>query len=274
MVEDDAIGMALGRALQQLLAGAQRHLGWRGGRVHEGVHEARKALRRARALLRLEQSALGADVAAIDRELAAIGRSLSPLRDAMARVETLDRLLALGKDDAVLLRRCRRVAAATRATLARERLAADPGLSVLRQRLADAAAAVRDLPWASIRTLDIAVALQQAQASAHQAKRRAQRDGGDDDWHRWRRRERMLLQSRALLRDAGMALDPDPESLLRLAAALGRAQDLAVLRRDCAAGKVTSRVDRKALARILSRRLTRARKAITHLLAVTQVEGA
>ena len=36
------------------LDAALAHLGWRGGRLHEGVHQARKSLRRARAVLALE----------------------------------------------------------------------------------------------------------------------------------------------------------------------------------------------------------------------------
>ena len=74
-------------------------LSWRGSRAHAGVHQARKSMRRARACLALGESALGAGANMIDRELSKICGSLSSLRDAQARVESLDRLLANNLND-------------------------------------------------------------------------------------------------------------------------------------------------------------------------------
>ncbi|MBT2748085.1 CHAD domain-containing protein, partial [Lysobacter sp. ISL-42] len=68
-------------------------LGWRGNRIHSGVHLARKSLRRARATLALGGAALGPGAALIDRELRRLNLDLSGLRDAHALVETFDRLL-------------------------------------------------------------------------------------------------------------------------------------------------------------------------------------
>ncbi|WP_394541506.1 hypothetical protein [Lysobacter enzymogenes] len=50
-------------------------------------------MRRARATLALGANGLGPGAALVDRELRALNRDLSPLRDAHALVETLDRLL-------------------------------------------------------------------------------------------------------------------------------------------------------------------------------------
>ncbi|MGJ7904830.1 CHAD domain-containing protein, partial [Lysobacter sp. 1R34A] len=85
-------------------------LGWRGNRIHAGVHLARKGLRRVRATVALGGGALGPGAALVDRELRRLNRNLSVLRDAHALVETLDRLLRLPLEAEVrtLLRRARR----------------------------------------------------------------------------------------------------------------------------------------------------------------------
>src|SRR5262245_8828115 len=56
------------------------HLGWNGGRVHEGVHLGRKSLRRTRAVLALGESALGPGADLIDREVRRVNVSLSKMR--------------------------------------------------------------------------------------------------------------------------------------------------------------------------------------------------
>ncbi|MEH6418627.1 CHAD domain-containing protein, partial [Pseudomonas sp. CGJS7] len=86
-------------------------LGWRGNRIHAGVHLARKCLRRTRAALALGGDALGPGAALVDRELRGLNLNLSNLRDAHALVETLDRLLrshAEAEVRALLLRARRR----------------------------------------------------------------------------------------------------------------------------------------------------------------------
>jgi CHAD domain-containing protein len=55
------------------------------------VHEARKRLKKTRALLRLMRGELGATYRAENARLREIGRKLSPVRDAEAMLETLDR---------------------------------------------------------------------------------------------------------------------------------------------------------------------------------------
>ena len=68
-------------------------LSWHGGRLHAGVHQARKSLRRLRATLALGMPTLGPGARLIDRELRRTNRRLSKLRDAQALVHTLDVLL-------------------------------------------------------------------------------------------------------------------------------------------------------------------------------------
>src|SRR4051812_17816611 len=128
------------------------HLGWRGGRVHEGVHQARKSLRRTRATLALGGAVLGPGAELIDREIRRVTRSLSKMRDAQALVETLDRLIAKGKAPEALpvLRRARRTGAIARVESARRELASDPGLARKRAMLATLRAALPALPWESL----------------------------------------------------------------------------------------------------------------------------
>src|SRR3546814_3288487 len=90
---------------------------------------------------------------------------------------------------------------------------------------------------------------------AHKAHARARRKGRDRDWHRWRRRVRLLLYARDVLAAAGVDVEPPKAADLRLAAALGFAQDLAVLKCDCVAGAVFSGAGRTALKSLLHKRL-------------------
>ncbi|MHB1273361.1 MAG: CHAD domain-containing protein [Rhodanobacter sp.] len=87
-----AVGESLRMRTANTLAQAIHVLGWRGARLHAGVHQARKLSRQTRAVLALGGSTLGPDGVLIDRQLRRINRGLSGLRDAPALVETLDRL--------------------------------------------------------------------------------------------------------------------------------------------------------------------------------------
>ncbi len=58
----------------------------------EGVHEARKSVKKTRALLRLVRFELDAVYGRENRALREIGRQLSPLRDSVALIETFDDL--------------------------------------------------------------------------------------------------------------------------------------------------------------------------------------
>jgi len=262
MVIDEAIGARVCRLAGMQVEHATRCLGWGGSRVHDGVHEARKALRRARALLKLVAPRVGSATNAVDRELAAVGRELSSLRDAMARVETLDRLLTHAGDAAPLLRRCRRAAASARAQAARTALTADPGFASLRTRLHDAGTALRALPWSRLHIDDLHLALDHAGARARKARDRACKHDQDEQWHRWRRRMRLLAHARETLRDGGLALRSSAADELQLAAVLGRAQDLVVLKRDCANDALFARADRKPLHRAVAQQLRQARRRI------------
>lgn len=178
-------------------------LGWRGGRIHAGVHQARKALRRVRATLALGGDALGPGAALVSREVRKVNRGLSTLRDAQALVETLDRLIALQLPLDILqsLRRARRVTAERRAVGARAALAEDPQLIARRDLLTALRGAMLALPWERVALPHVQTALAYSFDRIVRAQARAKDGNDDEDWHRWRRRARRLSQQHRALGD-------------------------------------------------------------------------
>ena len=243
------------------------HLAWRGGRVHEGVHLARKAMRRTRATLALGAAALGTQSQRIDKRLRRLNRGLSLLRDAQALVETLDRLIRSDYDDAVitLLQSARREAAARRIDVAKRILGADPALGERRSALRTLREALSALPWEALTAEQIETAREHSQRRLHDARLRALNDGDDADWHRWRRRARRVSQERRALAAVGV----DPEHLegdhgfdKHTTERLGVAQDLALLIEHCGRNSPFSKPHRAALHAFAAPELARLRRKI------------
>ncbi len=263
----EAPGVALGDFARHELGAAIARLGWRGGRLHAGVHQARKALRRARAALALGADALGPGAALVDRELRRINVGLSGLRDAQALVETLDRQLAIGHDAATIqvLRRVRRVAAGARAAATRDALADDPGLSGRRSMLHVLRAALAALPWDSLRTAGLRDGIAHSAARMELAQARAIATGRDEHWHDWRRRARRVSQQRRALHVAGLDVDVAMHSGSfdkPTTECLGVAQDLHLLLEHCGRRSPFIKPDRRALRRYAEPELARLRHEI------------
>lgn len=240
------------------------HLGWRGPRLHAGVHQARKSMRRTRAVLALGMPALGAGAALIDRELRRAIRSLSRLRDAHALIGTCDHWLAkeaADGDTAALLRRVRRTAARARAMAARNALVDDPQLGGRRALLLTLHAALGGLDWAAVDEACIVAALRRSAERIASAGERARDSGRDEDWHRWRRRARRLSQQHTALGDCAPATDADREGK-RLALLLGQAQDYAMLIEHCGRKSGLAKADRERLRELAGARLARVRARI------------
>lgn len=246
------------------LARATACLGWRGSRLHTGVHQARKSLRRTRATLALGGPALGPGAALVDRELRRVNTKLSKLRDAHALVDTLDHLLRKRGDDpglAPVLRRVRRKAAGTRAARARTVLAADPQLRERRALLAVLQAALAALPWDALTVDGVREALHRSAACADEAAARAQASGRDLDWHRWRRRARRLSQQLRALDDS-IAIPAEPDYVKRVAVLLGEAQDYSLLREHCGRHAGFAAADRAVLRELSERGTAHLRERI------------
>lgn len=244
-------------------------LAWRGGRLHAGVHGARKSLRRTRAILALGEAVLGPGARLLDRELRGINRGLSALRDAQALVETLDRLIAKHPDveTAQPLRRARRVAATQRPLLTRTALQADPGLAGTRALLSTLRAALPALSWPAITPLHWEEALAASAERIVEARARVHASGRDQDtldknWHRWRRRMRRLSQQQRACKLAHLDFATPTLFDKCVAEQLGAAQDLSLLLEHCRRGSLFAKDDRSALKHYAEAALARQRKRI------------
>jgi len=230
------------------LAQAIHVLGWHGARLHAGVHQARKSLRHARAVLALGRSTLGPDGLLIDHQLRRINRSLSGLRDAQALVETLDRLTRKHTAaTAALLGRARRAAMRRRSAQTRLALHDDAGFVNRRTLLAALAAGLAALPWETLTEKELLKSVRHSEAGAKAAARRARRSMHDDDWHRWRRRARRVLQQRRALDELSVSPKAGIDRNRTLTALLGEAQDYALLLDHCNEPSPFAQADREAL---------------------------
>lgn len=237
-------------------------LGRGGPRVHEGVHQARKSMRRTRAVLALGMPALGAGTPVIDRELQHVIRGLSRLRDVHALVGIVDHLLEKEpreSDAADLLRRARRSAMGKRAAVARDELRDDPGLHVRREILRMLRAALQGLAWSAVGEAGVEAALGRSADRITAASERAHASGRDEDWHRWRRRARRLAQQQTALGDAAPSLAGEGK---RVALLLGEAQDCAMLIAYCDRKSGLAKGERERLREFATTRLARVRARI------------
>jgi hypothetical protein len=248
------------------LAAAIDALGLRGRDVHDGIHQARKAIRRTRAMLTLGESTLGPGADLIDRQLRRVNRRLSPLRDAHALVETFDRLTTKARDEATgaALKDARRIVARQRASMVR-----DPHLrSVLQHEqaiLATMRAALVGLPWEALRIASVTDAMDRATHKADVARKRACASDDAKAWHRWRRRMRRISQQRRAATAAGV-LVPDDGFDKHLTEQLGVLQDLSLLIAACDK-RSPFPAHRAVLRRFAVRTLARQRKRLRSVVA-------
>jgi len=238
--------------------------------LHEGVHQARKAIRRARAVLALGDGLLGPGAGLVDRELRALNDGLSNLRDAHALVEVLDRLVKRERKDearAVLLR-AREAAIAARTRVADAATRSDPGLASRRAMLGVLRAAMTALDWSRPTPAGLRMAVADGDLRSHEARGRACGTGEDEDWHRWRRRARRAAHQRRALEAVGVPAPAEPDCVdgrafdKRTAHRLGEAQDLSLLLDHCRRDSPFSKEDRDALRDRARPALQRARRRI------------
>ncbi|MBW8367061.1 MAG: CHAD domain-containing protein [Arenimonas sp.] len=229
------LGLRLKAFALSELAQAQALLGAPGDQRHTGVHQARKCLRRTRAALALGRKALGREGRRLDEDLGRLCRGLSPLRDAQALIEGLQRLPASGPSplasalpEMVALARARRDACLARS------LARDPELQRRRDRLQAMTARLAALDWDDVKRGAVAKAVARSEKRLAKARRRASRHPGDDArWHAMRRRLRRVRQQDHLLAAIEPDLRPVGNVTAEEAAVLGEAQDDALLLRHC-----------------------------------------
>jgi len=283
------VGSGLWMDIERQLQRAIHQLGRPGDARHDGIHQARKALRRSRAVLALaapawsrpsraadaDESPLQQRAADVlrraDAELRLLCRGLSSLRDADA---LQDALLHLVRDAVigplegerlgipVLALRQRRLDAA---------LARDPDFARRRQRIAKVAATLSTLPWADVAASSVVKAHAQARERLEKARRRSRRSNDPEDGHRLRRRLRRLRQQEQVLARAAPELALRTEGLETLATQMGLAQDHALLLAHCRRAGVFAARDRATLRRLVEPLYADARECTAATLAERKV---
>ncbi len=257
-------GQALCEFAGAQLDAARDALGWTGDDLHEGVHRARKSIRRTRAVLALGDRLLGPGFELVDAQLRQLNDSLSPLRDAHALVETLQRLLdariAAKTRDALL--RALAVAVAARALATEQALALDPGLRQRQSLLRVLGAALSALDWTRLTPSSVRMGVADSDDRAQRARKRVIRRGSEADWHRWRRRVRRAGQQRNALIEADIALAQADAFDKRTAERLGNAQDLSLLIDHCGQDSLFSKRECEQLLRYARPALQRLRRRL------------
>ena len=259
---EDRTGERLHAWVVEQIGIATNRLSVQGGRIHEGVRQARKAIRRARAALLLAGPGLGASAAALGRELRRTNRALSALRDAHALVDVIERLALKSHShaDTQALRRARRTAALARAAATRDP-AHRTAIAEASEMLALTPPALAGLPWEQVGAALLVDALARTQRRVARLRRRASCSQDDDAWHRWRRGMRRQSQQRRACRALGVAV-PDSGFDKSLAEQLGVLQDLSLLIGACGRGSIFAEPDRRRLRRFARRALKKQRKRI------------
>jgi CHAD domain-containing protein len=243
------------------LAAARDQLARSGDARHEGVHQARKALRRTRAALALGRKRLGNRGKRVDADLASLCRGLSPLRDAQALVETLERLVAtapepLRSELPGLIRQARD----RREQRLAKVLNRDPGLERRRARVKALAGRLARLDWTCIDERSVAAAVAHSERRLTAARDSTARYPGEDArWHTLRRRLRRLHQQHNLLRRIAPAWRVVAHATTGEATRLGEAQDDALLLRHCRRNSQFAPGSRARLRALVSERLGRGR---------------
>lgn len=249
--------MGLGALLQaeaeQELERAARQLARPGDERHQGIHQARKSIRRARALFALGGETFGAvpAVARLDASLRSLCRGLSSLRDADA---LRDALMHLASDSVIGPIECERLCAFV-AVLRARRLAAalarDPDFARRRARLQQAKARIANLPWTRVQEADVDAAHAFSRKRLRKALKDARRRADPEAWHTLRRRLRRLRQQENALLRVLPESDRATPGVAPLADRMGKAQDHALLLAHCRRSGVFPARDRATLRRLV-----------------------
>lgn len=248
------LGLRLLEFAREQLSQAEAHLGREGEALHEGVHEARKCIRRTRATLALGAKAFDSRAKRIDGELRRLCRGLSHLRNAQALIEALARLDGSAPPAVqAILPDVEKIARERRDHLLARALVRDPIFAARRRRLWAAHEYLARLDWQSIDAANVSAAIGRSTRRVEKAMRRALKNRNDEPaWHTYRRRVRRLRQQDTLLSELQPALCPAMHDLGDRAHALGESQDNALLLRYC--GKRSPfTIDQRALLRRVAR---------------------
>ena len=253
MHEPDDCAARLRDAARAELERAARQLARSGDERHDGIHRARKSVRRVRAMLALGGEAFAGSSRArtLDAALRSLCRGLSSLRDADA---LNDALLHLNRDAVIGPIECERLCAVVsvqRSVRLAAALQRDPDLQRRRARLVAAANVLDKLPWDQLRLKHIEAAHARSLRRVHRAGRRAFGHPDIERWHALRRRLRRLRQQESALSEACPERAFESAGLGDLAVRMGEAQDHALLLARCQRSGVFASADRAMLRRLV-----------------------
>jgi CHAD domain len=254
------LGMRLlvfaGEQLQQ----AQTDLARKGEALHDGIHQARKCIRRARATLALGARVFGPYAKTLDNELGRLCRGLSHLRDAQALVEVLQRLDAqVPEPIRAILPAAERLARQRRDDILERARVRDPAFMARRMRLQAAQQRLARLDWRAVGEAEVAHAIKRSQRRADKAAKQIKKHSDNDEaWHVYRRR---LRQQDSLLADLLPAMRLSKKRARDLTDILGESQDDALLLRHCDRRSPFPSDQRKQLRAIARERLRRTRSS-------------
>lgn len=256
------LGLRLRTFASEQLRLANLNLAREGEDWHDGIHEARKCMRRARATLALGRRVSGRAGELLDDELGRLTRGLSRLRDAQALIEVLQRLAVKAPPEVqLMLPGAEHAARLRRDQLLSIALLRDPGMSARRRRLQSVQKRLQKLDWQAVDAAVVTVAIARTKRRAEKAYRRA--SGHPDNgaaWHLYRRRLRRLHQQDDLLAELQPELRPRAARRLQnLARKLGVSQDDALLLEHCGRRSPFSSSPRKLLRELARQRLQRMR---------------
>jgi CHAD domain-containing protein len=236
------------------LTAAEKHLESDGEILHSGIHQCRKSLRRARAVLALGESVFDHRAAALDSDLGRLCRGLSPIRDAQALIDTLERLHDAAPETRSILPQAIAAARKRRDGLLQGLLTRDLDLLSRRNRIHAMRERIARLDWRSVDEESVRHALSRSERRAVNAELRAERRKDDGEiWHRFRRRLRRLHQQRTLLLELAPNVLPSPHPVEKRADALSEAQDDTLLLARCR-GHSPFQPEHRALLRVVARR--------------------
>lgn len=257
---------------------AGRMLGRQGPALHNGVHEARKAIRHVRSTLRLGATDLGDDGTAVAHGLKELAETLSSIRDAHVAVQTLRALAATNAEphEHRLLVRAGRVFSAHRTRQLAALVLDDPGLLRRRATLRQLRERLAALPWSALPARSVHAALAQSMRRGWRLGRRAHDSRNGELRHRWRRRLRRLRHQLKIVEselgwllstreswswpdpasdvpDATVVVAVMPKTLGAITDRLGFEHDLRMLRSAMKDAARLTTTERKALRALLER---------------------
>jgi CHAD domain-containing protein len=195
----------------------------------EGIHEARKALKRGRALLRVSRHRLGGEVFRRNNDsLRDVGRALSAARDAQVLGETVESLDAEA-DGSLPAGALNRLRDAVQPETVPES-AVD--LPTARKAISNTRAGVAGWPLPEGgRPSALAPGMKRIYRQGRRALRRIENDPGDEPWHELRKRSKDLWHGAQLLEEVHpKRMKKLAKRARRLSKLLGDDHDLAVLR--------------------------------------------